>query len=127
MVARTQPQPAVPLIFACVQQIPRVPEQGSIWHTFPNYADTVCAGKWQVTTMKSLVLLVEDEEALRLFIGDSLRNEGYAVEYACDGQNALEKGLRLPVELVILDIMLPHRDGFEVCKAPRGVLHRSLC
>jgi two-component system, OmpR family, alkaline phosphatase synthesis response regulator PhoP len=73
-----------------------------------------------MTTMKSLVLLVEDEDALRLFIGDSLRNEGYAVEYACDGQEALEKALRLPVELVILDIMLPHRDGFEVCKELRA-------
>ena len=41
--------------------------------------------------MNSRVLLVEDEEALRLFVGDSLRNEGYAVEYACDGQEGLEK------------------------------------
>jgi two-component system, OmpR family, alkaline phosphatase synthesis response regulator PhoP len=79
--------------------------------------------KWQMTTMKSLVLLVEDEEALRLFIGDSLRNEGYAVEYACDGHEALEKALQLPVELLILDIMLPHRDGFEVCKELRAAGH----
>jgi two-component system, OmpR family, alkaline phosphatase synthesis response regulator PhoP len=70
--------------------------------------------------MNSLVLLVEDEEALRLFIGDSLRNEGYAVEHASDGYEALEKASRLPVDLIILDIMLPRRNGFEVCKELRA-------
>ncbi len=74
----------------------------------------------KVTTMNSLVLLVEDEEALRLFIGDSLRNEGYAVEHASDGYEALEKASRLPVDLIILDIMLPRRNGFEVCKELRA-------
>lgn len=70
--------------------------------------------------MNSLVLLVEDEEALRLFIGDSLRNEGYAVEHASDGHEALEKAARLPVDLIILDIMLPRRNGFEVCRELRA-------
>src|ERR1700744_5990331 len=70
--------------------------------------------------MSNLVLLVEDEEALRLFVGDSLRSEGYSVEYACDGYEALEKGAILPVDLIILDIMLPHKDGFEVCKTLRA-------
>jgi two-component system, OmpR family, alkaline phosphatase synthesis response regulator PhoP len=68
----------------------------------------------------SRVLLVEDEEALRLFVGDSLRNEGYAVEYACDGLEGIEKGTQLPVDLIILDIMLPRKDGFEVCRAIRA-------
>ncbi len=70
--------------------------------------------------MNSRVLLVEDEEALRLFVGDSLRNEGYAVEYACDGHEGLEKASDLPVDLIILDIMLPRKNGFEVCKAIRA-------
>ncbi len=70
--------------------------------------------------MNSRVLLVEDEEALRLFVGDSLRNEGYAVEYACDGQEGLEKATNLPVDLIILDIMLPRKDGFEVCHEIRA-------
>lgn len=39
--------------------------------------------------MNSRILLVEDEEALRWFVGDSLRNEGYAVEYVCDGNEGL--------------------------------------
>jgi DNA-binding response OmpR family regulator len=43
------------------------------------------------------------------------------VEYACDWHEALEKALRLPAELIILDIMLPHRVGFEVCKELRAV------
>jgi two-component system alkaline phosphatase synthesis response regulator PhoP len=70
--------------------------------------------------MSSCVLLVEDEEALRLFLGDSLRNGGYAVEYACDGVEGLEKAMRLPIDLVILDVMLPRKDGFEVCEAIRA-------
>src|ERR1700733_6935308 len=70
--------------------------------------------------MNSSVLLVEDEEALRLFVGDSLRNEGYEVEYACDGQEGLEKATTLPIDLIILDIMLPRKDGFEVCQAIRA-------
>src|SRR5579863_4837514 len=70
--------------------------------------------------MNSRVLLVEDEEALRLFVGDSLRNEGYAVEYASDGQEGLEKATQLPVDLIVLDVMLPRKDGFEVCKAIRA-------
>jgi DNA-binding response OmpR family regulator len=70
--------------------------------------------------MNSRVLLVEGEEALRLFVGDSLRNEGYDVEYACDGHEALEKAKNLPLDLIILDIMLPRKDGFEVCQAIRA-------
>jgi two-component system, OmpR family, alkaline phosphatase synthesis response regulator PhoP len=72
------------------------------------------------SAMNPLVLLVEDEEALRLFVGDSLRSEGYAVEYACDDLEGLEKATRLPVDLIILDIMLPRKDGFEVCRSLRA-------
>lgn len=76
--------------------------------------------------MNSRVLLVEDEEALRLFLGDSLRNEGYDVEYARDGHEGLEKATRSlspsapAIDLIILDIMLPRKDGFEVCQAIRA-------
>jgi two-component system alkaline phosphatase synthesis response regulator PhoP len=55
-----------------------------------------------------------------MFVGDSLRNEGYAVEYASDGQEGLEKATQLPVDLIVLDVMLPRKDGFEVCKAIRA-------
>ncbi len=70
--------------------------------------------------MQSRVLLVEDEEALRLFVGDSLRSEGYSVDYACDGMEGIEKATGQPVDLIVLDIMLPRKDGFAVCQAIRA-------
>ncbi len=70
--------------------------------------------------MNGRVLLVEDEEGLRLFLGDSLRREGYAVEYAIDGDEGLDKAMHSPIDLIILDIMLPRRSGFEVCQALRS-------
>ncbi len=66
--------------------------------------------------MHDNVLLVEDEEALRMTVGDRLRNDGYVVEYATNGDEAFEKAARLPFDLIILDIMLPRRDGFTVCR-----------
>ncbi len=65
--------------------------------------------------MPDNILLVEDEEALRMTLGDRLRNEGYAVEYAADGDEAFEKATLLPFDLIILDVMLPRRSGFVVC------------
>jgi two-component system, OmpR family, alkaline phosphatase synthesis response regulator PhoP len=75
--------------------------------------------------VNSRILLVEDEDALRLFIGDRLRNEGYEVEHAADGQKGLERAIgpvsqsSPPLDLIILDVMLPGRDGFEVCRGIR--------
>jgi two-component system alkaline phosphatase synthesis response regulator PhoP len=66
--------------------------------------------------MHDNVLLVEDEEALRMTVGDRLRKEGYTVEYATNGDEAFEKATLLPLDLIILDIMLPRRDGFAVCR-----------
>lgn len=69
--------------------------------------------------MQPKVLLVEDEKALRMTIGDRLRNEGYNVDYAEDGEEGLRKATRLPFDLIILDIMLPGRDGFSICEEVR--------
>jgi two-component system, OmpR family, alkaline phosphatase synthesis response regulator PhoP len=69
--------------------------------------------------MRGNVLFVEDEEALRMTVGDRLRNEGYAVEYAANGDEGFEKATQLPFDLIILDVMLPKRDGFDVCKGIR--------
>jgi two-component system alkaline phosphatase synthesis response regulator PhoP len=66
--------------------------------------------------MHGNILLVEDEEALRMTVGDRLRNEGCVVEDASDGDEAVEKAMLLPLDLIILDIMLPRRDGFTVCR-----------
>lgn len=62
------------------------------------------------------ILLVEDEEALRMTVGDRLRNEGYVVEYATDGEEGFEKATLLPLDLIILDVMLPRKSGFVVCR-----------
>lgn len=69
--------------------------------------------------MRGNLLFVEDEEALRMTVGDRLRNEGYAVDYAANGDEGFEKATQLPFDLIILDIMLPKRSGFDVCKGIR--------
>ena len=66
--------------------------------------------------MRGNVLFVEDEQALQMTVGDRLRNEGYAVECASNGDEGYEKATQLPFDLIILDVMLPKRSGFVVCK-----------
>jgi DNA-binding response OmpR family regulator len=70
-------------------------------------------------TMHATILFIEDEEALRGLLGDRLNNEGYAVEYASDGKVGLAKATSAAFDLVILDVMLPGMNGFEVCRAIR--------
>lgn len=65
--------------------------------------------------MNAHILIVEDEEELCLTLGDRLRSEGYAVETAHDGRTGLEKATGGPFDLIILDVMLPHRNGFDLC------------
>ena len=55
-------------------------------------------------------------KALLITVGDRLRKEGYTVEYATDGDEGFEKATLLPFDLIILDIMLPRRSGFVVCR-----------
>ena len=66
--------------------------------------------------MHANLLLVEDEQALLMTVGDRLRNEGYVVEYATDGDQGFEKATQLPFDLIILDVMLPRRSGFMMCR-----------
>ena len=66
------------------------------------------------------ILLVEDEPSLALTVSDRLLSEGYQVETAGDGDTALARALAEPFDLVILDVMLPGRDGFEVCRELRS-------
>jgi len=70
--------------------------------------------------MQDNILLVEDEAALRMTLGDRLRAEGYEVEYAADGPDAVEKATRLSFDLVILDVMLPGMSGLRVCEDIRA-------
>jgi two-component system, OmpR family, alkaline phosphatase synthesis response regulator PhoP len=66
--------------------------------------------------MNDSILLVEDEEALRMTLSDRLRGEGYMVDFAADGDQGFDKATTLPFDLIILDIMLPHRNGFDLCR-----------
>jgi two-component system alkaline phosphatase synthesis response regulator PhoP len=65
------------------------------------------------------ILLVEDEPSLVRTLSDRLAAEGYEVESAGDADAALDQAVGGIFDLVILDIMLPGRDGFEVCRELR--------
>jgi len=69
--------------------------------------------------MNSHILLVEDEPGLVLTLTDRLRSEGYSVEALYDGTDAVERAARNHFGLIILDVMLPGKGGFEVCQELR--------
>ena len=71
--------------------------------------------------MQGRVLIVEDDEALARVIADNLRFEGYEVDTTGDGNEALGRLRTFQPDLVLLDLMLPNRDGFELC----GVLRQG--
>ena len=70
--------------------------------------------------MPDSILLVEDEYALRMTLGDRLRKAGYVVDCAADGDEGLGKATTDPFDLIILDLMLPKRDGLTVCRDIRS-------
>jgi DNA-binding response OmpR family regulator len=63
--------------------------------------------------------VIEDEEPLRLALCDALRAEGFDVSEAADGEDGLKRALSDAPEVVLLDLMLPKRDGFSVLRAMR--------
>lgn len=65
---------------------------------------------------KKKILIVEDEESLLKLESILLTSRGYEVVGAADGAAALEKAVSTRPDLIILDIMLPKIDGFEVCR-----------
>lgn len=65
------------------------------------------------------VLVVDDEPKILKIIEHSLLREGYEVITALDGSQAIEQFHRLDPDLIILDLMLPHVDGFQVCRTIR--------
>src|ERR1051325_2254219 len=69
--------------------------------------------------MKKRVLLIEDEESLLLSLTDRLISEGYEVQGGADGQTGYERALQGAVALIVLDVGLPRRDGFDVCRSLR--------
>jgi CheY-like chemotaxis protein len=74
--------------------------------------------------MKTL-LIAEDEPILRMLIMDTLEDEGYALEEAADGEEALEKIKEIDFDLVILDYMMPKMTGIEVIEKARQLERRQ--
>jgi DNA-binding response OmpR family regulator len=66
------------------------------------------------------VLVAEDKPRMARFLQRALQSEGYAVELAFDGEQALCMGLNGGVDLMVLDLMLPRRDGFDVIRNLRA-------
>ncbi|PYT77373.1 MAG: DNA-binding response regulator [Acidobacteria bacterium] len=69
--------------------------------------------------MNENILVVEDDQALRDALNFRLRAEGFVIDMAKDGVEGLQKATNLPFDLIILDIMLPHMNGFDVCRGLR--------
>lgn len=65
-------------------------------------------------TMKKEILVVDDQPGIRLLLADMLKNEGYAVETAETGQEALDRINMNPYDLLILDYQLPIINGIEL-------------
>ena len=70
--------------------------------------------------MNERILLVEDEEDLRMTLTDRLRSEGYVAEQAADGAEGLKKAIQGKYDLIMLDVMLPKKSGFDVCRDIRN-------
>ncbi|MEJ2601057.1 MAG: response regulator transcription factor [Anaerolineales bacterium] len=69
--------------------------------------------------MAEKILVVEDEPTLQETLAYNLKRQGYSVELASDGQAAVDTARKTQPDLIVLDIMLPILDGFEVCRILR--------
>ncbi len=72
------------------------------------------------TTGKKTILIVEDDEFLRSLTAKRLEKENYHIEVAVDGENAISVIDTIKPSLILLDLLLPGKDGFEVLKKIRG-------
>ncbi len=69
--------------------------------------------------MSKKILVIEDEPAISMAVRDELAFEGYTVDVTDDGDTGLEKILENRPDLVVLDLMLPGKSGFEICREVR--------
>ena len=76
--------------------------------------------------MNESILIVEDEISLQETLAYNLKKEGYAVETVGDGRAAVEAARRLKPDLIVLDIMLPEMDGFEVARILRKEMSAAI-
>lgn len=76
--------------------------------------------------MVEKILIVEDELSLQETLAYNLKKEGYIVETVGNGRNALESARKLKPDLIVLDIMLPEMDGFEVARILRKEMSSAI-
>lgn len=76
--------------------------------------------------MSEKILIVEDELSLQETLAYNLKKEGYAVETVGDGRSALEAARKMKPDLIVLDIMLPEMDGFEVARILRKEMSAAI-
>jgi two-component system, OmpR family, alkaline phosphatase synthesis response regulator PhoP len=76
----------------------------------------ICSGQLWEAFMNKRILLVEDEPRLARTLSDRLKTENYHVESAGDGVAGLDRASHGDFDLIILDVMLPGRNGFDVCR-----------
>jgi two-component system, OmpR family, alkaline phosphatase synthesis response regulator PhoP len=69
--------------------------------------------------MTSRILLIEDEPGLVVTLTDLLQSEGFEVDAATNGEAGLNRALAEPFDAIILDVMLPKKDGYQVCRELR--------
>ena len=74
---------------------------------------------WYITILRTTILIIEDEKKLVGILKRALKGERYSVEVAYDGKDGLEKAIKNNYSLILLDIMLPKKDGLAVCKELR--------
>jgi DNA-binding response OmpR family regulator len=72
-----------------------------------------------MSSVGTRILTVEDDERIRTAVKMALEDEGWVVEEADSGEDALDQFNRHPTDVVLIDIMLPGVDGFEVCRSIR--------
>ncbi|MCX6538804.1 MAG: response regulator transcription factor [Acidobacteria bacterium] len=65
------------------------------------------------------ILIVEDDEGIAMGLEDDLRLDGYEVAVARDGEDAVRRARERTFDLIVLDIMLPRKDGYQVCRELR--------
>lgn len=67
--------------------------------------------------MASKILVVEDEETMRSILEESLTEKGYSVDTAADGDSGMDLSLKNEYDLILLDIILPKKNGLEILEA----------
>jgi two-component system, OmpR family, alkaline phosphatase synthesis response regulator PhoP len=66
--------------------------------------------------MDEKILVIEDDKLIRMALEDRLKSEGYTIDFAVDGEEGLRKATQSTCDLIVLDIMLPRKNGFDVCR-----------